>query len=330
MWYNVNETLSYNALWNFILGNRGGGKTFALKELGVRKYKKTKRHFIYMRRTDADLEKCLDTFYKDIQEKKFPNDRFEIKGRELYMNDELVCYFIALSVSGNLKSVNYDTVDLIIYDEFIVDTSKQNQRYLRGEVEMLFNFYETVARLRDNVLLFCLANTVTKTNPYFIKLKLSTPYQKAICCKDDKLVQMVEDPDFIKAKEESRFGKIIAGTQYAEYAIKNKFLLDDTNFVEKKTNEARYIFTFVYDGVQYGVWIDYNVGLMFVNDIVDPCCRMIYCISQADHRPNTMLLMSKRKDPYLKMLQEQYGLGNVRFSGINVKNIVTDIIGKMV
>ena len=34
MWYNYNKILSYNAMFNFIIGERGVGKTYGIKDYG--------------------------------------------------------------------------------------------------------------------------------------------------------------------------------------------------------------------------------------------------------------------------------------------------------
>ena len=33
MFYNYDRIRSYNAIWNFIISNRGGGKTYGFKQL---------------------------------------------------------------------------------------------------------------------------------------------------------------------------------------------------------------------------------------------------------------------------------------------------------
>lgn len=40
MYWNPNKTLSYNKLFNFIVGSRGGGKSFGAKDLCIRRFLK--------------------------------------------------------------------------------------------------------------------------------------------------------------------------------------------------------------------------------------------------------------------------------------------------
>lgn len=323
MWWNINKTLSYNALFNFIIGNRGGGKTFGATDWSIRDFTKNDGEFIYVRRTETELEKCVPTFFQAIQkENKFPNTKFDVKGNFI-INDKVAGYPIALSKSRQYKSVSFPNVTKIIFDEF-----QTEGHYLKNEVEIALDLYESVDRGHDRVRFFFLSNAITQTNPYFTYFHLTVPYCGTINCKNDVLVEFVSDSDFIEHKKNTRFGKIIKDTPYGEYNIENKFRYDTNNFVSKKSETAKYLFTFVYKAGNYGVWIDYKKGLMFVNEQVDPYCKIILCLTLDDHTPNTMLLKSKSKDPYLSMLIEQYGLGNVRFGNINVKNNVMDLISQ--
>ena len=43
LYINIPLTLSYNALWNFILGMRGGGKTYGSLKYGIEQFLKKER-----------------------------------------------------------------------------------------------------------------------------------------------------------------------------------------------------------------------------------------------------------------------------------------------
>lgn len=67
-------------------------------------------------------------------------------------------------------------------------------------------------------------------------------------------------------------------------------LRDDSTFIQKKTPNSTYLFTMIYKGEKYGVWIDYKEGLEFVSKDIDPSCLLVYSLTMADHSPNTLLL----------------------------------------
>ena len=51
-------------------------------------------------------------------------------------------------------------------------------------------------------------------------------------CHGDILIELVSDDEFIKAKKQTRFGKLISGTKYGDYSIENEFLQDNKVFIK--------------------------------------------------------------------------------------------------
>ena len=54
------------------------------------------------------------------------------------------------------------------------------------------------------------------------------------------------------------FGKLSKGTSYEDYALQNKILDKNNDFIEKKKGSAKFSFAFVYDNEIFGVWFDYQ------------------------------------------------------------------------
>ena len=69
-----------------------------------------------------------------------------------------------------------------------------------------------------------MANAITQINPYFLYFGLQLPYNPKIVKKNDILLEMVADEEYINTKKNTRFGKMLQGTKYEEYALENKFL----------------------------------------------------------------------------------------------------------
>lgn len=321
MFYDINKTLTYNCLFNFIVGNRGGGKTFAFKDWAIRDFKKNKQQFIYLRRYKEELKE-VSTFFDDIRE-FYPNDELVVKHNKFYINGELAGYAKPLSTAKISKSTSFPKVNKIGFDEFIIE--KGVYHYLPDEVVLFLEFYETVARMRD-VRVFFLSNAVTMTNPYFLYFKLSLPYNKNIYRKDDLLLEFVANPDFIEKKKSTRFGKIIANTKYADYSIDNKFYLDNKLFIQKKSPNCRFSFAFIYKGETYGVWTDYSIGKIFVSLDWDRSTPLIFSTTLDDHTPNTMLLKSPNKSNLWRLFIKNFKMSNVYFENIKIKNVCMDLL----
>ena len=73
---------------------------------------------------------------------------------------------------------------------------------------------------------------------------------------------MVKDNEYIEAKRKTRFGKIIDGTEYGQYSIENEFLRDNETFIEKKSGNCDFLFSFIYKNSAIGVWANYNAGVL--------------------------------------------------------------------
>lgn len=320
-WWNINRTLSYDKMFNFIVGNRGGGKTYGFKEWAIRSFLKTGAQFVYARRFKDEIKMCR-TFFDDIRD-AFPDHTFTYDKGIFFIDSKIAGYSFIMATAKKNKSVSYHLVDKICLDEFILDTGYQ--RYIPDEVTTFLEMVETIARMRF-VRVFLLSNAITMTNPYFLYFDISLPFNKAIAVGEETLIELVQNPDYIKAKKQTRFAKAVEGTKYAKYAFDNEFLRDTRTFVQKKTASARYYFTFMFEGADYGVWIDYDAGLMFVSEDVDRFCNIRYALTNLDHQPNTMFLTSPRKSAFFDMFCRQYMLGNVRFESIKIKNICNQVI----
>ena len=346
IFWDIRRTLTHNALFNVIVGNRGGGKSYGWKELAVSNFIKKKEQFGYVRRYKDDLKEPLEQFFKDIAQ-EFPNHECMVKGNKVYIrrkvaegeedhgwtDDDIAGYGFTLSTANNRKSISYPDITIIGYDEFLLEEG--NQKYLPGEVNKLLNLYETIARPgsgHKRVTLWLLGNAISITNPFFLYWDLRMPFA---CDKNDKwiwkhptrsiLVEDVKNEGFISAKENTEFGGIVAGTKYADYSIQNKFLLDDDTFIDRKSQNARHSFNFIYKDKKYGVWFDYSEGKMWVSESIDPY-GFTYSFTLKDHSPNTMLLKNKSQSYYLKQFIEGFKNGIVFFENMNIKNLCYEIL----
>ena len=90
MYWDIAKPLSYNALFNFIVGARGCGKTFGVKQWCIKDFLKTGYQFVYVRRYKTEL-KTVKTFFFDIAD-HFPNHTFEVKGNEFNIDGKTAGY----------------------------------------------------------------------------------------------------------------------------------------------------------------------------------------------------------------------------------------------
>lgn len=337
MYYDPYYTLSHNALFNFIIGNRGGGKTFGGKTWCINDFIKNNQQFVYLRRYTKEL-KTLKTFWQDIAQ-HHPEHDFEVKGKTFIINGKIAGYAMALSTSKIEKSTTFPNVNKIIFDEFIID--KGVYHYLPNEIEYFLEFYETIARTRDVKVMF-LANAITQTNPYFLYFNIELPYNKNVQTffndgagrftkkrnktNPDILIELVADHDFIEMKSKTRFGQLVAGTNYFSYAVENEFLRDSKEFIDKKGKGANHRFTIVYKDKQIGVWVDFIKGLYYLSEDVDPYNKLLFVFTTPEHTTNTLLISSIKKSALLSPFFENFKLGNVRFESVDIKNVFYELV----
>lgn len=332
MWYDKAQMLSHNKIMNMVLSNRGGGKTFHFTTWAIEDFKKTGRQTVWVRRygtelTDPEKGILVKDRYFDAVKKAglFPDDELTVEGSTGMVNGEPAIFFVALSTSRQMKSVNFPNVNKIIFDEFLITEGRTG--YLKAEVEIFLDLFETVARLRDNVRAVLLANSITVVNPYFLFWNIKPNMDKRFTVVGQVCVEIFADADFIAQKKKTRFGQLVQGTRYGDYAIENKWLLDNDTFIEPKTAKAEFMLGMKYNGVMYGFWVDYDVGLIFVNKQYDPYNPSLYCLTKEDHEANLLLIKSLGDNKRVQRIVYAFRNGILRFEDMQVKSQFYEFIG---
>ena len=139
-------------------------------------------------------------------------------------------------------------------------------------------------------------------------------------------MELVADPDFINEKKKTRFGKLIANTEYAKYSIDNEMLRDNDNFVGKPPSKKRYFFTIKSSGKFYGVWFNSDNSHLWITEQYDENFKMIVVTVLDDHTPNTMMIKGVSRSEYVKVLEKAFKRGLVRFDSIKTKNIMMETL----
>lgn len=328
IFYDYDKVFSYNALLNLIIGERGVGKTYGIKVKLIKRFLKHHKKFAYIRRYESDLDASVgssinEKFFEQVA-KEFPDSEFKIskhkKVRNLYIDGQVCGYALPLSSADSLKSSSYEDVDIIVYDEFMLKEGS-SQHYLRNEPEIILDLIETIGRLRD-IKIFCLGNAISSTCPLMSYFDLTLPYGNDIKLFKDGLilVQYIHNEEYRKVKKESRFGKLIDGTRYGEYAIDNKFLTESKWFIKKKNKDCKFYFIIYLSGRTFGVWNDYKTYDMYISNDIDPNCPIKFSINNDDHTDSTILIKA-RINPYFKTIVEHYRIGKLNFESQQIKNI---------
>ena len=168
-------------------------------------------------------------------------------------------------------------------------------------------------------------------NPYFLFFDLTLPYNNDIKLFKDNLIllQYMKNEAYREAKKKTKFGKLIAGTDYEDYAVNNKFYDENKTFIEKKSGNSKFSFSFIYKDNILGIWIDYNNGKMYVsNDYVEN--GLCFAMTTDDHSPNTMLYSIAKKYFCWNSFVQNIKLGNVYFENVKIKNISKEVLKNII
>ena len=323
MYYSRNDLLSYNALFNFVVGERGTGKTYQFKDWAISDFIKNNNQFVYVRRYKTEF-KDIGNFFDDMI-KKYPEHEFSVAQGKFYIDKKVAGFYIPLSISITKKSVAYPNVNKIGFDEFILE--KSSLHYLPNEVNAFLGLYETIARDRNNVRCLFMANSVTLINPYFLFFDLQVSKTKRFWTfkNNDLVVELTDLQEFKEHKKQTRFAKIIDGTEFSKYSIDGEFTGDNYEFIQAKTPNSYYCFTLVYKGESLGVWCDSKLGLMFVSSKVDLTYPLKYAITTNDHKPNMIVLSNKYSCEKIKVLTKIYEYGSLRYESLKIKSMMFEI-----
>ena len=335
IYYSPERILSYNALLNIIIGERGVGKTYSFKTFAVKRFLNKNKQFAYIRRYDTDLEASVGStndnkFFEQIKS-NFPESSFKItkskKVRKLYIDGKICGYALPLSAADSLKSSSYENVDVIIYDEFMLKEGS-TQHYLKNEPEIILDLIETIGRLRD-IRVYCLGNAISSTCPLMSYFNLTLPYNTDIkLFKDGTIaVEYIKNLKYREVKKASRFGKLIDGTRYSKYAIDNEFLTDSKSFIRKKDKNAKFYFILFVNGKEFGVWRDFKNQYIYISKDTDPNCPIKFAITETDHNEST-LFIKVRNNFWFKQIINHYRAARLCFENQTVKNIFMDELNR--
>lgn len=330
MYYNYDRINSYNATWNFILTNRGYGKTYGMKKYCIKRFIKTGKQFMYVRRYKTELKKDELLKFFDAIKKEFPNNEFKVVGKTFYIDDRVAGFAVPLSVSQNFKSVEYPNVETIFYDEFIIDKGK-GKGYITNEVDVALDLYETVARTRSGVKMYFLANNISIVNPYFtyFNVKINKNERFTLCRDGELIIDISTNDEFIQMKKETKFGKLIRGTKYSDYAIDNKSLRDNDAFVEKlPLKYCDEFYSINYKDKTYMLWLNLVQNIIYVNMKPTKTCPN-YSILSTDHCDGALLNTKFLSNALFNQTIRYFQFGKLRFENMEVKYAMYEIFREL-
>jgi hypothetical protein len=333
-YYDYGSLLSRNGVFNYLVGGRGLGKTFGAKDQAIKRYIRNGDMFIYVRRYETEI-KTIGTFFDDIAE-KYPDWDFKVDGRAFLISPAterdakkrkwtIFGFAVVLSKAQQFKSVAYPRVTLIIFDEFIIE--KGVIHYLPGEAKLFLNFFLTVDRGQDKTIVLFLANAVSVINPYFLEYKIRPKEGTEWLRMNDgfTICHFPKAADYAKSFMETRFGKFIQGTEYADYAIGNEFSDNSDLLIRQKDSDAKYLMSLENRLGTFSVWHNLNTDEYFSQAKL-PGNEIKYTLLPENMSEEKTLLL--QNDRYVQDLRTAYRVGRMFFDNPTTRNIFIDLFSK--
>ena len=334
MYYDYSKILSYKAVFNFIIGARGCGKSYGAKKMLIKKFIKTGQQFIYLRRFKTELQK-VSTWFDDVQA-EFPDHEFKVKGKTFYIDGKLAGWAIALSTSQIEKQNSYKHVKYIMFDEFLIDTTG-SYHYLRDEYNVLCQFYSTVDRDRDEVSVLFIGNALSVVNPYFTALMVK-PDPDNIFVKQAvhnghtiNLVtcEVFADPDQVQQARSTRFGLTLAGTDIDKFMWDNQFVLDDMDDVvqiSRNPRKYRHVLSISYHGTVISFDLFKSGSGLFISSGIFSDVD-VYTLLQSEQTSQTPLVQPGTRGMLRDIIYRYTVLGQVFYGSVDVKQVMCDVRG---
>ena len=326
-WYSFDKINSYNAFFHFILTNRGFGKSYGAKQRCIDRFLKYGEQFVYVRRYKTELKK-IGKYFDDIKE-RYPDHEFKVVGKTFYIDGKEAGFAIPLSTSLTEKSTAYPRVCTIVFDEFIID--KGHIRYLDNEVDVMLELVFTIVRKRDNVRVYFLANNVSEVNPYFTYFNIKMPEGVKLKTFNEGTIVVEKNTDdvFISEMKGTKFGRLIKGTKYSDYAIENKSLRDSDTFIEKLPLKNCIPLSYIiYQGEKVQVWLDKKNNYYYCSSKIVESTEALSLESE-DHDENTTLNAKSIRFSILDDVIKGFQVGLVRFESQQIKHMMYDIFKKL-
>lgn len=325
MYYDPNKTLSRQRLFNFVVGARGCGKTYGAKRTVIKRFLKTGAQFVYLRRYETEMPAAeMLNFFDDICD-EFPEAVFKSHNGLFKINNKIAGWYFPLSKATMLKSIPFPNVELIIFDEFIIEVGIY--RYLPNEVRTFLECYSTISRDRDVPVLF-LSNAITMTNPYFLYFKINFEKGQTIKLLKHISVELLQSQEYEEHIRKTKFGELIADTEYGKYNMQNKFLLDTPVFIQSMPVGASYICTLIIQQKMYGFYVSTEEYLWYISEKVDNTCTRKFALEFSEHDQNSVL--AQRMNPHIQQMIDSYCQGNLRFTTQEVKNVMSTILRRLI
>lgn len=276
------------------MGVRGHGKTYAITNKCIKIGIEQKDiSFVVLVRYKEDILDLKDGWW-DIVAHLYPEYEFYTRRNIIYARTNLETFpigeFIALKQYMRAKRKPRPKVKVIFFDEFL----NEENDYLKNEVKAYLSVCDSVIRNRNDVRCYLVSNHISVINPYFNYFGISTLGKRFTRGKNDSLLEFTDSKEFVEFRKKTKFGSSIEGTEYGDYAMLGKMLLDDTTNVSKIPDKVcHHQFNLILEGIPMEVCLMDNIlyirknndktAIAYTPYVDDAVLGAIFCTKSLTH-----------------------------------------------
>lgn len=321
-----------------ISGRSFGRTSYWINRAIKRAHKDARQRFIYLRRSDAEMDEVLASgFGKNM----LLTDYYGTYYRERGMSIKTAQKKIFLTYNGkeehvgytrtlnNVKGIDLDDVDMIIFDEFIAVMRNQYKGGAAGtrEPQLFDRFIHTVFRRRKNCHVIMLGNQDaldTPTNPYNEYYKI--PFKaKKYTNKALGLMYRHWDGAGDTGGTASKLSSANAETYNRSVLGDNQDIITD-NFITSRTPTSLYMCAMLYQSTVLTLWIDVDTGVLYVHDNYKlDKNKPFYTAFNDDMTVDSCLLIASQF-PQLKSIKVKYYSNQIRYNNQYTASKMLDVI----
>lgn len=329
-YYDYSKVFSYSKNNIVLVGNRGHGKSYGIKDIGLKySIKIHELGLIWIRRYDDDIKRLKPRFLTDWLKYNYDlMEKYSIyqEGDFIYCEDKktmdrwTICEFISLNSYEKQKSIPRPYVKYIVYDEFI--TRKQ---YLSDECFFMEDLKESIVRDRTEYFVIFLSNSLTTQNPLLEGFEIvPRDFTKEFTCRNNFILHYdVFNEDWKKHKRETS-RPMFTKRDYTKYSVDGQFILDDSTGVEEPPKGAikNFQYNIALDELIIGVWL--INGIYYMGEPVQGNGTKTYS-------PNANDCFSKNfqyldlKNLWWKHRMDDFTVGRIKFKSLKIKNAFMNV-----
>lgn len=135
-------------------------RLIGFKKYVVNRFLKKGDKFLYIRRYDNEIKSVFaKPFFNDVAQ-EFPNHTLKAEKKKFLVDDKVCGFAKRLTEAQDLKSVTFDDIKIIVFDEYAIE--KNRRYYLPNEGMIIAGLLDSVIRNRSDIKIFFLMNAVNR------------------------------------------------------------------------------------------------------------------------------------------------------------------------